>query len=126
MIVTNPGVHYSALKEELELPNGVAAYHLNMLERKSVIRSARDGKLKRFYQVHQKTPEDVGMSPEGTRDAIVELVRKRPGISQLEVMEELGLERNEASYYLRAMVKEGRLNAGKEGRFTVYTVNGAT
>jgi predicted transcriptional regulator len=122
IIVTNPGIHYSAIKEEFELANGAAAHHLHVLEREGFIRSARDGKLKRFYLADVKVPEGVGMSPEDTRDAMVEIVRERPGISQLEIMEELGLERNEASYYLRTLVKEDRLEAGKEGRFTVYTV----
>ena len=124
IIVKDPGIHYSAIKEEFGLANGAAAHHLYVLERESFIRSVRDGKLKRFYQTDVKVPDDVGMSPEETRGAIVELVRERPGISQLEIMEELELERNEASYYLRNLVKEDRLKAGKEGRFTVYMVNG--
>ncbi|NIP34834.1 MAG: hypothetical protein GWN18_07820, partial [Thermoplasmata archaeon] len=31
IIVTDPGIHYSALREEFELSNGQAAYHLNVL-----------------------------------------------------------------------------------------------
>lgn len=95
-----------------------------MLERESFIRSVRDGKLKRFYSVHTKVPEDIGASPEEMREMIVELVRGRPGINQLEVMEELGLTRDAASYYLRDLVKEGSLKAGREGKYTVYTIKG--
>jgi predicted transcriptional regulator len=40
-------------------------------------------------------------------------------------MEELGLSRDAASYYLRELVKEGRLKAGKEGKYTVYHVRRA-
>ncbi|MCK5251740.1 MAG: PKD domain-containing protein, partial [Thermoplasmata archaeon] len=39
IIVTNPGIHYSALREEFGLANGAAAYHLDVLERESFIRS---------------------------------------------------------------------------------------
>ena len=124
VIVEKPGIHYSALREEFGLANGAAAYHLDVLQRRKFIRSARDGKLKGFYSAQEKLPEDVGMSPEGTRDAIEELVRQQPGIKQLEVMEELGLDRNAASYYLRELVKEGRLTSRKKGWYTVYTVNG--
>jgi predicted transcriptional regulator len=122
IIITDPGIHYSAIKEEFGLANGQAAYHLDVLERENFIRSVRDGKLKRFYSVQTKVPEDVGWSPEETREVIVELVQKRPGISQRQVMEELGLSRDAASYYLRELVKEGRLKAGKEGKYTVYHV----
>ncbi len=124
VIVERPGIHYSAIREEFGLANGAAAYHLDVLERRKFIRSVRDGKLKRFYSTQEKLPEDVGRSPEGTREAIEELVRERPGIKQLEVMEELGLDRNAASYYLRELVKEGRLTSRKKGWYTVYTVNG--
>jgi PKD repeat protein len=122
IILTDPGIHYSAIREEFGLSNGQAAYHLNVLEREGFIRSARDGKLKRFYSAHTQVPEDVGMSPEDTRDAIVSLVRGRPGISQLEVMEALGMDRASASYYLRELVKVNRLKAGKKGWYTVYRV----
>ena len=124
VIVERPGIHYSAIREEFGLANGAAAYHLNVLERESFIRSVRDGKLKRFYSAHVKVPEDMGRTPEATREAIVELVRERPGINQLEVMEELGLDRASASYYLRELVKEGRLKAGKQGWYTVYSIKG--
>jgi predicted transcriptional regulator len=124
IIVTKPGIHYSAIKEEFGLANGAAAHHLHVLKREGFIRSVRDGKLKRFYLTDVKVPDGMGMSPEETRDAIVEIVLERPGISQLEIMEALELDRNEASYYLRTLVKEDRLTAGKEGRFTVYKVNG--
>jgi predicted transcriptional regulator len=124
IIINNPGIHYSAIREEFELANGQAAYHLNVLERESFVRAVRDGKLKRFYSSHTKVPDSVGRSPEATREAIVELVRRRPGINQLEVMEELGLSRDGASYYLRELVKEGRLTARKKGWYTIYTVRG--
>jgi PKD repeat protein len=122
VIVENPGIHYTAIKEEFGLANGAAAHHLHVLERESFIRSVRDGKLKRFYSAHAKVPEDVGRSPEDTREAIVELVRREPEINQLGVMEELGLDRDAASYYLRELVKEDRLVDGKEGWYTVYRV----
>jgi predicted transcriptional regulator len=124
VIVERPGINYTALREEFDLANGQAAYHLNVLEQESFIRSVRDGKLKRFYSAHTKVPEGMGRSPEEIREEIVELVRSRSGINQLEVMEELGLDRDAASYYLRELVKEGRLKAGKEGWYTVYTIKG--
>jgi predicted transcriptional regulator len=123
-IVENPGIHYSALRGEFNLANGQAAYHLNVLEQESFIRSVRDGKLKRFYSAHSKVPKDVGKSTDEIRDEIVELIRGSPVINQLEVMEELGLDRANASYYLRELVKEGRLKAEKDGRFTIYSVKG--
>ncbi len=119
-ISKRPGVHYSALRERFGLSNGEAAYHLNLMERERVVVSVRDGRLKRFYSTDTRVPESGFMSPERTREDIVDLVRSRPGINQLEVMEEMGLGRDAASYYLRELVKEGRLTVEREGRFKVY------
>jgi predicted transcriptional regulator/fibronectin type 3 domain-containing protein len=120
IINEKPGIHYTALKDEFGLSNGAAAYHLEVLEKEDFIRSVRDGRLKRFYSAHAKIPKETKRTPDETRDTIVEIVRGRPGISQREVMEELGMERDDASYYLRELVKEGRLAAEKQGRYTVY------
>ncbi|UCC92340.1 MAG: hypothetical protein JSW25_06610, partial [Thermoplasmata archaeon] len=115
--------HYSALREEFGLSNGETAYHLAMLERERMVTSVRDGKLKRFYSVGVDLPKGADRSPDDLRRAMVRLVRRRPGINQMEVMEQLGMDRDCASYYLRNLVKEGRLIDGKDGRYTIYMVN---
>jgi DNA-binding transcriptional ArsR family regulator len=124
IIVESPGIHFSAIRSKTGMANGVVAYHLDVLERKSLIHSVRDGKLKRFYPVATGVPKDVGRSPEETREAMVALVRRNPGIYQMEIMEELDLDRDSASYYLRELVKDGRLSCEKDGRYTLYKVNG--
>jgi predicted transcriptional regulator len=120
MIIENPGIHYSALMEEFELSNGVTAYHLDVLERESFVRSKRDGRRKRFYSRHAKVPKDQLQDPEEVKEAIVELVRGRPGIAQMEVMEELGIGRRAAGYHLQELVKEGKLQDSKKGKYTIY------
>ncbi len=93
--------------------------NLNVLE---FIKSVRDGRLKRFYSTDARVPDNPSKTPEEVRGAIVELVKKRSGISQLEVMEELGIDRDSASYYLRELVKDGTMANSKEGKYTVYRV----
>ncbi len=122
IITEKPGIHYSAIKEEIGLSNGEAAYHLDVLEREEFIRSVRDGRLKRFYSYGTKVPKNPKMTPEETREAIVSLVRERPGISQQRIINELGIERPSAGYFLRELVKEGELKAEKQGLYTVYRV----
>lgn len=95
-----------------------------MLERENFIRSVSDGRKKRFYTVHTKVPERLRMTPEEIREAVVELVARRPGISQSQVIEELGVDRDTAGYHLRTLVGEDVLHARRKGRYTVYTLNG--
>jgi DNA-binding MarR family transcriptional regulator len=122
IIIDNPGIHYNAIIQEFEVPMGVATHHLSVLEKENYIRSVRDGRLKCFYSAHTRIPEKPSKTPEEVRGAIVELVKRRSGISQLEVMEELGIDRDSASYYLRELVKDGTMANSKEGRYTVYRV----
>ena len=124
IIAERPGIHYTAIKEDLDLPNGVAVYHLNVLEKEDFIRSVRDGRLKRFYSTDTKVPENPQMTPEETREAIIHLVSERPGISQKRIINELGISRDSVGYFLRELVKESQLADSREGQFTVYRVKG--
>ena len=121
IIIANPGIHYNALMREFDLKNGVAAYHLSVLEEKDYIRSVRDGRLKRFYSVEAKVPRDQRLTPEEIRETIVELVESNPGISQRSIVNELGINDDTVGYHLRSMVESGELNSAKRGRYTVYT-----
>jgi predicted transcriptional regulator len=122
IITEKPGIHYSAIKEEFGLSNGEAAYHLDVLERERFIRSVRDGRLKRFYAARTKAWKNPRMTPEKIRETILEVVKEKPDISQMELIEELGIARDTVGYHLREMVKEGDLKASKQWRYTVYRV----
>jgi predicted transcriptional regulator len=122
IITEKPGIHYSAIKDEFGLSNGEAAYHLDVLERENFIRSVRDGRLKRFYSSRTKVPKDRRMTPEEIRETILEVVKENPDISQMELIEELGVDRDTVGYHLRELVKEDQLEADKQWRYTVYRV----
>ncbi len=120
IILENPGIHYNAIMREFGLTNGVAAYHLRVMEREDFIRSVRDGKLKRFYPARVKIPKNMRLSPEALRDEMLRAITSHPGISQRELVEEMGLTRDTIGYHLRELVKEDVLVASKKGKFTVY------
>ena len=124
IIIEKPGIHYSAIIEELGLTNGVAAYHLEVLEREHFIRSMNDGRFKRFFSVDAKVPADFRMSPEQIKERLISLVRQTPGIAQKEMIEELGIDRETVGYHLRELVKDERLSASKDGKYTTYHVRG--
>ena len=124
IIIEKPGIHYSAIIKELGLANGVAAYHLEVLEREHFIRSVNDGRYKRFLSVDTKVPPDFRISPDEVKQRLLELIRRIPGIAQKEIIEELGIERDTVGYHLREMVKSEQLIASKDGKFTTYHVHG--
>jgi DNA-binding MarR family transcriptional regulator len=121
LVVENPGMHYNEIIREFDLTNGVAAYHLDVLEREGFIRSIRDGTLRRFYSSATKVPGDHKATPDQTREQILELVSSNPGINQKTIVDELGIGRTLTGYHLKTLIDEGYIDAHKQGRFTVYS-----
>ena len=75
----------------------------------------------RFFSTDAKIPNGkMRKTPEAVREALIDLVRERPGISQKELIRELGLDRETVGYHVRALVKEDQIKATKKGRYTVY------
>jgi len=124
LIIDNPGINFATILEELELPMGVITYHLDVLERENYVRSVRDGRLKRFFTTDTRIPKTYRMSPEDIRDTLVEIVRSMPGISQKEIIREIGIDRETVGYHLRELVRTRRLRDSKVGRYTVYWADG--
>jgi predicted transcriptional regulator len=120
IIITNPGIHYQAIQREFGLKNGVAAYHLDVLEREDYIRSVRDGRLKRFYSTDTKVPKDLRSTPDEVRQEILQVVEAQPGISQKRLVNELGIDGETVRYHLRVLVENGELRDAREGRHAVY------
>ncbi|NOQ53651.1 MAG: winged helix-turn-helix transcriptional regulator [Thermoplasmata archaeon] len=121
LIVENPGMHYNEIIREFNLTNGVAAYHLDVLEREGFLRSVRDGTLRRFYSTTSKVPQDHKLTPDQVRERILLLVTDSPGISQKAIVDELGIGRTLVGYHLKTLIDDGYLKASKQGRFTVYS-----
>ncbi len=121
LVVENPGMHYNEIIREFDLTNGVAAYHLDVLEREGFIRSVRDGTLRRFYSSSTKVPGGHKATPDETREQILEMITANPGINQKSIVDELGIGRTLVGYHLKTLIDEGYIEAHKQGRFTVYS-----
>jgi predicted transcriptional regulator len=123
LIIDRPGINFTAIIEDLELPLGVATYHLDVLERENFVKSTRDGRLKRFYSTDSVIPKEFRLSPEKLQVRIIELITDRPGMSQKEIIRDLGVEREIVGYHLRELVKDGSINDAKVGRYKVYSAS---
>lgn len=123
LIIDRPGINFTAIIEDLELPLGVATYHLDVLERENFVKSTRDGRLKRFYSTDSAIPKEFRLSPEALRVKILELIADRPGMSQKEIIRDMGVEREIVGYHLRELVKDGSIRDAKVGRYKVYSIS---
>ena len=103
----NAGVHFSALRDALQLANGVTAHHLQMLETQEQIISWRDGKLRRYAASHV-LPADIEKIAHpliGTRLAILETLSDAGdlGLSNTEIRRKLELSRQLLSHHMKQL-----------------------
>lgn len=116
-IKANPGTHYIAVQEHLELQNGVLAYHLKVLEREEYITSERDGIYKRFYPRHMKIPRKVRQLTRVQRD-IVSALRAHPGTSQNGLARLVGESKQVVGYHARVLQKAGLVRVERDAQQT--------
>ena len=122
-IEASPGTHFSEIKRKLDLHNGVLAYHIKALEREGVIISKMDGQYRRFYPVTMSVPKKEIEDLTWHQLAILDVVRKRPGIRQKEIAEQMGESKQVVNYHLRGLVEMGIVLKEEEGRESFYTAD---
>lgn len=121
-ISTNPGISFTELMQKLNLKNGVLAHHLRTLERGEYIKSARDGKFKRFYLWGQNVS-----SLSNSQKQILETIKKNPSITQSELAIHLNSTRQAINYQIKNLVKADLIRIEKDGRKTrCYYYSGAS
>lgn len=104
-----PGVTFSDVRDRLSLGNGVAAYHLMVLEKMGLVVSRKDGRLRHYFS--HDTPEKVvkqRLSP--LQYAILDSLAssfKRPA----ELARELKTSRQRVAYNLKRLQKAGFISA---------------
>ncbi len=122
-IKANPGVHYMAILQTLELDNGVLAYHLSVLEREGYIKSDRDGLFKRFYPKDMKIPKRTIQLSRLQKD-IIDKARDHPGISQSCMAKLLGESKQVVNYNIKALEKAGMIKLERSSKETgVFLAN---
>ena len=124
-IKANPGASLTAVRENLDLSNGVVAYHLRVLLREEYIVARREGGYKRFYPVDMQVPRKRVHFTRLQID-IAEKATLHPGISQSSLARMLGESKQVVSYNLKVLIAAGVVRVEREGaRMLVYPVEGA-
>ena len=116
-IKANPGTHYIAIQEHMELQNGVLAYHLKVLEREEYIVSEREGIYKRFYPTHMKIPKKERQLSRVQVD-IISALRTHPGTSQNGLARMLGESKQVIGYHIRVLEKAGIVRVERDAQAT--------
>ena len=101
-IIANPGEHYNAIKEQLNVTNGALSYHLRVLERESYIRSRMDGIFKRFYPADMKLPT-TQRNISSFQEVILTIVKNNQGLSQKDIAKRIGASSQVINYHIKIL-----------------------
>jgi len=117
-IQANPGEHYNAIKDALGLTNGSLAHHLRTLEREQFIKSKRYGLYRRFYPMSFRMPAEDAYQPNDVQVTILRVIGERPGITQKEIAERLGLSPPTVNYHVSVLADRNMIRVDRAGRST--------
>jgi predicted transcriptional regulator len=112
----NPGKHYRAILNDLDLQIGVLSYHLNRLEKAQFIRSRQDGMYRRFYIKGPKTEMRFFLSD--IQESILTVIRENQGISQSKIGQKINVSRKVVNYHINILDQAGLIFVESRGRET--------
>ncbi|WP_297070806.1 winged helix-turn-helix transcriptional regulator [Thermococcus sp.] len=126
-IKENPGLNFNEISRRLGLAKGDLQYHLHRLEKLGMITS-RKGGLKRHYfptGIFSEREKDILalLSSENVRGIIMYMIAK-PGVTQKELCEELGLSPPTVNYYIGKLQELGLVQSMRDGKFVKYQFAG--
>lgn len=110
----NPGAHYRAILDDLDLSMGVLTYHLNRLEKGEYLRSRQDGMYRRFFVTGRRT--EVRFFLSDIQESILSTIRENQGISQSGIAESIGVTRKVVNYHVRILDQAGLVYMEERGR----------
>lgn len=119
LITKNAGITFSEIKQELELQNGVLAYHLSLLEKNRHIKSFSDGKFKRFYA---KGAQLTGLT--SAEELIMSVIQSNPYISRRSIAQRIKYSQGTVNLNLKRLLQKELIDMEKQGKhYTYYSKN---
>lgn len=126
-IVDNPGCHLRKIRKDLKLAVGDTQYHLQILEKRSLIKSRRMGIFRVYYaaSVLEQRQESIlaVLRQEVPRDIILFLL-EHPGSTQGEIARHKGFTAPTINWHMSRLIEIGLIRSKKEGKFVNYYVEG--
>jgi DNA-binding MarR family transcriptional regulator len=119
-IEAHPGIHFSALRDALELGNGVTAHHIQILEKEGRVISWMDGRVRRFASsgVDQTRLQEIQNPVTGMQIAILQVLSESGalGIHTGELRTKLTTSRQLLSYHMKQLSERNFVKSSGRGR----------
>lgn len=115
LIQNRSGITFTEMKRELNLQNGVLAYHLSLLEKNHYIRSFSDGKYKRFYAKGQAVS---GLTT--AEQLIMTVIRSTPYVSRRTIAELIEYSQGTVNSTIKKLMNKELISMKKIGKHYSY------
>ncbi len=111
----HPGASFTAVRDALGLQNGVAAYHLGVLDRQGLVHSQARRRHRWYYPNGDVSLwKDLPLSP--FQASLLEALRRSPGIGIRELARAVGRRPSSVKYSLENLSREGLVRIEREAR----------
>lgn len=124
-VETNPGIHFSQLKRDLDMETGLLQYHLSELEDHDVLESEEYQGKRRVFVSRELDEEERAILAvlryETTRRILLYLLEEGPTRNS-DIAEAVGVTPATISWHLSNLLEEGIVDSIVDGRTTRYEV----
>lgn len=125
-IEAHPGIHFSALRDALDLANGVTAHHLYSLEKEGKVISWADARRRRYATsgIDPKRLKEIENPLTGMQQAIMQVLVESGGmgLTSIELRQVTQTSRQLMSYHLRCLDEKDLVITEGKGRKKTWKI----
>ena len=111
----HPGSSFTEVRNAVGLRNGVAAYHLRVLEKQGLVHTKK-GHHHRWYYPNGDVSLWRGFPLSALQKSLIEQVRRAPGIGIRELARSVNHHHASVAYNVKGLAREGLLRTQRTGR----------
>ena len=120
-IAENQPVVYTEIKKTCNLSDGEINWHAHMMIQLDLIKTERKGFHLFFYLAKSpRLPPEEFIKLTDLQRSVLDLIIKKPGITQAEIVEKIGLKQQNISYNLLKLEEKGKIRVEKKGTVKLY------
>jgi len=123
-IIENPGTHFSRILRHVKAGNGTTCYHLDILERQSLVRSMKRGTRKYYFKAGLSPPYKFQARIAFTGLNILNLLSGGGEYSVGQIAEQIKRSNATTSYNLKSLERKAFVESHKDQQFKYCRITG--
>jgi predicted transcriptional regulator len=120
IIIKNPGLHFREIQRRTETATGSLQYHLEVLQKRHLVKSSKSGKFLRYYSVRAQVSEEDKkglelLRQDSVRNIVLYLMQKKKANNSA-IAKKVGLSPSTTSFHTSKLVEAGIVGKKQKGR----------